>query len=174
MLQWPTLIDCSKVRAYEALPPPSLTAATAPALPDRTDWPSQAAQQSVGCAQPQLGESASAQIHPTQAASHPYQSDDALNRLLLLIAAIAACPGIGGAAKTADAAGLTTVLERMQALATQQGIALPAYSTHTLRKDLRYLRRYGLLESGRYRGGYYWGTRPLGRTSYRCCWMHWR
>ncbi|ASC71195.1 hypothetical protein XM38_021470 [Halomicronema hongdechloris C2206] len=46
----------------------------------------------------------------------------------------------------------------MQQTAQWLGIILPDYSVHTIRKDLKTLRRYGILEQRMYRWGYYLGS----------------
>jgi predicted DNA-binding transcriptional regulator YafY len=96
--------------------------------------------------------------------NHSYSHPEAFERIMLLIAAIAQNPGVG-ADETGESLGehdaMALVLVAMQNLATEMGIVLPDYSVHTLRKDLRTLRRYGILEQRMYRWGYYLGTGVL-------------
>lgn len=90
----------------------------------------------------------------------------AQERLFLLIATLINFPGVGCAEesdRTRHHDALESVAIQMQGYAESIGIALPAYSSHTLRKDLLLLRRYGILDDRMYRWGYYLGTGAMAR-----------
>lgn len=93
---------------------------------------------------------------------HPYTDRAAFERLLVLLATLVQYPGVGALDQERSAHQEHNALEEVQhylkKVASEQGIALPDYSTHTLRKDLVTLRRYGILDSRMYRWGYYLGT----------------
>jgi predicted DNA-binding transcriptional regulator YafY len=98
---------------------------------------------------------------------HPYSESDTFIRLMLLIATFVHHPGVGAttaieANGTHDAMQL--VLAQMQHVAHTLGFALPDYSVHTLRKDLKTLRQYGILDQRMYRWGYYLGTGALTQS----------
>ena len=90
----------------------------------------------------------------------------AQERLFLLIATLINFPGVG-CAKESDRTrhhdALESVAAQMQLHAKSIGISLPAYSSHTLRKDLLLLRRYGILDDRMYRWGYYLGTGAMAK-----------
>ena len=90
----------------------------------------------------------------------------AQERLFVLISTLINFPGVGCADESDrkrhhDA--LESVSAQMQVHAKAIGIALPAYSPHTLRKDLLLLRRYGILDDRMYRWGYYLGTGAMAK-----------
>lgn len=94
---------------------------------------------------------------------HEYSDRPSFDRLLLLIAALVQYPGVGSADPLEPSQGthhdaLQEVWERMQQMAQEVGIALADYRLATLKKDLRVLRRYGVLHHSMYRWGYYLGT----------------
>ncbi|MGP1386891.1 MAG: helix-turn-helix transcriptional regulator [Thainema sp.] len=99
--------------------------------------------------------------------AHLYGEFLAFNRLILLIATLARFPGVGclhsDASIQEKQSALREVQEYMQQVAMSQGITLPEYSIHTLRKDLECLKRYGILEKRRYRWGYYLGIGVMNR-----------
>ncbi|MBD6615342.1 WYL domain-containing protein [Komarekiella sp. 'clone 1'] len=103
---------------------------------------------------------------PKKPVTHPYTDLQAFERLMLLIATFVRYPGVGSSnlnnsiePKSGDCHdALTEVSVRLQEVARDCGIDLPTYSLHTLRKDLRTLRRYNILDSRIYRWGYYLGT----------------
>ena len=90
----------------------------------------------------------------------------AQERLFLLIATLINFPGVG-CAKESDRIqhhdALQGVAIQMKAYGMSIGIDLPAYSAHTLRKDLLLLRRYGILDDRMYRWGYYLGTGAMAK-----------
>ncbi|MCC5605206.1 WYL domain-containing protein, partial [Nostoc sp. CHAB 5714] len=98
--------------------------------------------------------------------AHLYTDLQAFERLMLLIATFVRYPGVGGSdfndSIDTKSGGyhdaLTEVSVRLQEVARGCGIDLPAYSLHTLRKDLRTLRHYNILDNRMYRWGYYLGT----------------
>ncbi|KPQ33181.1 MAG: WYL domain [Phormidesmis priestleyi Ana] len=95
-----------------------------------------------------------------------YSEQSAFERLLLLIATFVQYPGIGSAESGAqDSArdAFEVIQEKMQAISQTCDIDLPLYSAHTLRKDLKTLRQYGILERRMYRWGYYLGTGAMSR-----------
>ena len=90
----------------------------------------------------------------------------AQERLFLLIATLINFPGVGCAEesdRTRHHDALESVAAQMQLHAKSIGIPLPAYSSHTLRKDLLLLRRYGILDDRMYRWGYYLGTGAMAK-----------
>lgn len=103
---------------------------------------------------------------PRPSQPHPYSDQKALERLLILIATLVHYPGVG----CPDPYGLedsphhhnalAPVREKWQALAQElridHGPNYPAIAT--LRKDLTWLRQYGILDHRMYRWGYYLGT----------------
>lgn len=108
---------------------------------------------------------------PRPPSPHPYADPSAFERLLVLLATLIRYPGVGGftydetAAQTHDA--LLEVQHYLQKVANELGLALPQYSTHTLRKDLVTLRRYGVLNQRMYRWGYYVGTGAMNLEELR-------
>jgi predicted DNA-binding transcriptional regulator YafY len=98
---------------------------------------------------------------PKKTVLHPYTDPAALDRLLLLIAVFIRYPGIGdGSAEQAGVhrSALAIVATQLQAMAVELGYEHLATSVPTLRKDIEFLRRYGILEDRMYRWGYYLGT----------------
>lgn len=103
--------------------------------------------------------------------SHPYTEPLAFERLLLLIATLLKYPGVGSPDflefsnnKNHDAIGVVKIY--LQQLAKNLNIKLPDNypAVDTLRKDLKTLRRYGILDQRMYRWGYYLGTGALSIT----------
>lgn len=97
---------------------------------------------------------------------HPHLEPAAQERLLVLIATLIHFPGIGcpeDTDRTTHHNALDTVAQQMQTYAQSIGISLPAYSSHTLRKDLQRLRQYGILDDRMYRWGYYLGTGAMAK-----------
>lgn len=99
---------------------------------------------------------------------HSYSDTQAFERLMLLIATLVKYPGIGYFDSPDDHSekhhnALPEVLARLQDVATEVGISIPFYSEHTIRKDIKALRRYGILEQQTYRWGYYLGCGVLNR-----------
>jgi hypothetical protein len=101
---------------------------------------------------------------------HAYREQSAFDRLLLLIATLVQCPGVGRPDAADNSRSITessdsfeSIRVQMQAIAKTYGIDLPNYSAHTLRKDLKTLRQYGILDHRMYRWGYYLGTGALNR-----------
>jgi hypothetical protein len=109
---------------------------------------------------------------PRKATTHLYAELRAFERLMLLIATFVQHPGVGSsdASNAVDSKSgehhdaLAEVSVRLQEVARDCGMDLPAYSVHTLRKDLRTLRRYNILDEHMYRWGYYLGTGAMNRT----------
>ena len=104
--------------------------------------------------------------------SHAYSGIDAFNRIMLLIATFIKYPGIGhinclDAIEDSQQDALTEVRAYLEKTASELGIDLPSYSRHTIQSDLKTLRRYGILESRRYRWGYYLGTGVVNRGEMR-------
>lgn len=103
---------------------------------------------------------------PKKPVTHPYTDLQAFERLMLLMATFVRYPGVGSSdfndSIDTKSGGyhdaLTEVSVRLQEVARECGIDLPAYSAHTLRKDLRTLRHYNILDNRMYRWGYYLGT----------------
>lgn len=95
-------------------------------------------------------------------------------RILLLVATFLKYPGIGCAdalesqpEKHHDA--LEQVLEHLRKLAVIYGVEFPyGYpAIPTLRKDLKILRKYGILEDRMYRWGYYLGTGAMSQAEFK-------
>ena len=97
-----------------------------------------------------------------------YANPQAFERLMVLIATLVQHPGVGGREpgeeKPGDHDAAQAILNKMEQTAQTLQIALPTYSVHTIRKDLRTLRRYGILDERMYRWGYYLGTGTLTRN----------
>lgn len=100
-----------------------------------------------------------------QAKRHSYTDGQAFERLMVLIATLVQHPGIGASDVTESAGkehdAMEPIVAQMQRIAEELGIELPIYSVHTLRKDLKTLRQYGILDRRMYRWGYYLGTGAL-------------
>ncbi|WP_373546020.1 helix-turn-helix transcriptional regulator [Chamaesiphon sp.] len=96
--------------------------------------------------------------------AHPYQDRTALNRLLLIIAVFIRQPGIGYPEETNLSLtgehhnALAVVATGLEQLSIDLGREIAASSVPTLRKDLEFLRKYGIIEERMYRWGYYLGT----------------
>lgn len=97
---------------------------------------------------------------------HSYSTPEAFERLMLLIATLLKYPGLGCPEPEQDTSNnaISVVIERLQAVAGKAGISLLYYSEHTLRKDLKTLRQFGILDQPSYRWGYYLGTAALDRA----------
>ncbi len=105
---------------------------------------------------------------------HSYSDITAFERILLLIATFLKYPGIGCPEVFASKSeqhhdALEEVLERLQELAVTYGVDfLPGYpAIPTLRKDLKTLRQYGILEDRTYRWGYYLGTGAMSQAEFK-------
>lgn len=99
---------------------------------------------------------------------HSYSDAQAFERLMLLIATLVKYPGVGYFDSPENPCGkhhnaLQEVLAHLQEVAIEVGISIPFYSEHTLRKDIKALRRYSILEQHTYRQGYYLGCGALNR-----------
>ena len=104
--------------------------------------------------------------------SHPYSGSDAFDRIMLLIATFTKYPGVGHInCLDSDSDGehdsITEVQIYSAKTADELGVNLPAYSRHTVQSDLKTLRRYGILESRRYRWGYHLGTGVVNNAELR-------
>ncbi len=93
---------------------------------------------------------------------HTYSETHSFVRLMILIATFLRYPGVGAANSINSSDNhkdaMQSVLIQMQQMANDLNVVLPNYSVHTLRKDLRTLRQYGILDQRMYRWGYYLGT----------------
>jgi predicted DNA-binding transcriptional regulator YafY len=104
------------------------------------------------------------QVMKKPISSHPYQEQTALNRLLLLIAVLIRTPGIGYPEEEdrsptgAHHNALALVAAALNQLSIDLDREIAASSVPTLRKDLEFLRKYGIIEDRMYRWGYYLGT----------------
>jgi hypothetical protein len=102
---------------------------------------------------------------PSRKPDHSYASQSAFDRLLLLIATLLRHPGVGAADPlTADDEAhdaMELVQQHLRDTAREQGITLKYDSAHTLRKDLKILKHYGVMAERRYQWGYYLGTGGL-------------
>ena len=100
-----------------------------------------------------------------------YANPQAFERLLVLIATLVRHPGVGGRdpleEKPGDHNAAQDILTQMEQTAQSLSIDFPGYSVHTIRKDLRALRQYGILDDRMYRWGYYLGTGALTREDLR-------
>ncbi|MFN6495831.1 MAG: helix-turn-helix transcriptional regulator [Nostoc sp. DedQUE01] len=99
---------------------------------------------------------------------HSYSDTQAFERLMLLIATLVKYPGVGYFDSPEDHSGkhhnaLQEVLVCLQDVAKEVGINIPFYSEHTIRKDIKTLRRYSILDQHTYRQGYYLGCGALNR-----------
>lgn len=105
---------------------------------------------------------------PKKKPPHPYSEKPAFERLMLLIATLLKYPGVGSAEPLATRDreenhhhnALEDVQQKLRALAQSLNIELPPDypSPPTIRKDLKILREYGILDHRMYRWGYYLGT----------------
>ena len=97
-----------------------------------------------------------------------YANTQAFERLMVLIATLVQFPGVGGRdpedEKPGEHDAAQAILSKMEQVAQSLHITLPVYSIHTIRKDLRTLRRYKILDDRMYRWGYYLGTGALTRS----------
>ena len=100
-----------------------------------------------------------------------YANPQAFDRLMVLIATLVRYPGVGGRdpleEKPGDHNAAQDILNHMEETAIGLSIDFPGYSVHTIRKDLRTLRHYGILDDRMYRWGYYLGTGALTREDLR-------
>jgi len=96
---------------------------------------------------------------------HPYSDRAPFERLMLLISVLVQHPGIGSqrTSEQPDQDAMEPIHIYIQELADQLSIELPAYSSHTLKKDLAILRDYEVLARNRHDWGYYLGTGALNR-----------
>lgn len=97
-----------------------------------------------------------------------YFSRNAFERLMMLIATLVRHPGVGYLHKSDRDAAIDGPHSALQELhqyvlqtAQQQGIPLPKCTPHSLHKDLKTLRTYGILSDRMYRWGYFLGTGAL-------------
>lgn len=108
---------------------------------------------------------------PKPPSLHPYVDPAAFERLLLLLATFIRYPGVGSLNRENASDQTHNALQEVQCylqkVADELGFALPYYSTHTLRKDLVTLRRYGMLDQRMYRWGYYLGTGAMNLAELR-------
>lgn len=105
---------------------------------------------------------------PRSPTLHPYSDRASLERLLILIATFVQYPGVGERQPDQPPSenhhqALLQVRTQMHQVAHHCGIHLPEYSLDTLRKDLKTLRTFGILQPRMYRWGYYLGTGALTR-----------
>jgi hypothetical protein len=100
-----------------------------------------------------------------------YANPQAFDRLMVLIATLVRHPGVGGRDPLEEKPGAHNaaqdILTQMEQTAQSLSIDFPGYSVHTIRKDLRALRHYGILDDRMYRWGYYLGTGALTREDLR-------
>ncbi|MEH1967564.1 helix-turn-helix transcriptional regulator [Nostoc sp.] len=98
---------------------------------------------------------------------HSYAALPAFERLLLLIATFVRYPGVGCIDPVQSDSNnhdtLQLVQLYLQKVASELNVKLPPYSRHTIQKDLKTLRRYGLLDRRPYRWGYYVGRGLMNR-----------
>ncbi|MBD2539808.1 WYL domain-containing protein [Coleofasciculus sp. FACHB-SPT36] len=104
----------------------------------------------------------------SRASIHSYSDCHAFERLMLLVATLVKYPGVGYVDSPDGNSGKhhnasREVLARLRDVAQEVGIDLPLYTEHTIRKDLKVLRRYGILDQSIYRWGYYLGTGAMSR-----------
>lgn len=97
---------------------------------------------------------------------HPHSTSEAFERLMLLIATLLKFPGVGCPESEQDACNnaISAVTAKLKEVAEAVGVPLPFYSEHTIRKDLKVLRRFGILNQSPYRWGYYLGMAALNRS----------
>jgi hypothetical protein len=108
---------------------------------------------------------------PKPPSPHPYANLAAFERLLVLLATFVRYPGVGNLNQDSAPNQMHDALQEVQyyvqKVAQELGVALPHYSTYTLRKDLVTLRRYGVLDQRMYRWGYYLGTGAMSLAELR-------
>ena len=101
------------------------------------------------------------------ASTSKYFNENAFSRLMLLIFTILKYPGVGYLEKVEDTDrhhnALAELRKYLLTVAEQQGIELTC-STHTIHKDLAFLRSAGILNNQMYRWGYYLGTGVMSET----------
>lgn len=92
---------------------------------------------------------------------NPYASPEAHHRLMLLVAALAQNPGIGDRRTDAHGVDAMDVIQAaMIDIATEQGIEYQPYSVATLRLDIRYLKKMGVMPAQTaLHKGYYLGRK---------------
>jgi hypothetical protein len=104
---------------------------------------------------------------PKKKPPHPHSELIAFERLMLLITTLIRFPGIGSAEPLALRDNIDThhnaledVQIKLRQVAQSLNILLPPDypSPSTIRKDLKTLRDYDILENRMYRWGYYLGT----------------
>jgi hypothetical protein len=90
---------------------------------------------------------------------HPYADRASYERVMLLVSAIASNPGI--APSGVEVSPMVALLGEMKAIAHARGMPWKEWSEHTIREDLKELRRFGILREGTaMRSGYYLGKEP--------------
>ncbi|HEY9881797.1 MAG TPA: WYL domain-containing protein, partial [Leptolyngbyaceae cyanobacterium] len=104
---------------------------------------------------------------PTTQLAAKYFGRNAFERLMTLIATLVRFPGVGYLEKEESTDGHHSALEEVHRYvlqtAQQQGITLPKCTPHSLHKDLKTLRSYGILDERMYRWGYFLGTGALSQ-----------
>jgi predicted DNA-binding transcriptional regulator YafY len=104
-----------------------------------------------------------------QSLTTPYTDPEAFERLIVLIATLIKYPGVGSSDRTKKLEGrhhhaLLEVQDKLQEVADNLGVNVSKCSIHALRKDLGFLRRWGILEQQMYRWGYYLGTGAMNQA----------
>jgi hypothetical protein len=99
---------------------------------------------------------------PPSRQPHKYFSQNAFERLMMLLAAMVRFPGVGYLHRD-EAAGdhhkATDEVHRyVMKVAQEQGIELTKCSPFSISKDLKTLKAYGILDDRMYRWGYFLGT----------------
>ncbi len=97
-----------------------------------------------------------------------YSKPRALERLLLLICTLVEHPGIGSPEALEKASeehhdALQVLCDRIHEVAKSKSIEFSC-STHTVRKDIGFLRQFGILSPRMYRWGYFLGTGIMTRS----------
>ena len=97
-----------------------------------------------------------------------YSQPRALERLLLLIFTLVEHPGIGSPEASKDVSeghhdALKVLCDRLHEVAKSRNIECSC-STHTIRKDIGFLRQFGILSPRMYRWGYFLGTGIMTRS----------
>jgi hypothetical protein len=106
--------------------------------------------------------------NPPQANPEKYFSRNAFERLMMLIATLVRVPGVGYLDREETDSGQHSALEEVHRYvletAEQQGVTLSKCGPHSLHRDLKALRDYGILDQRMYRWGYFLGTGALNPT----------
>ncbi|MFG6099814.1 WYL domain-containing protein [Leptothoe sp. ISB3NOV94-8A] len=100
-----------------------------------------------------------------------YNSPKALKRLLMLVLTLIEHPGVGSPDAATETSAehhnaLQILCDRMHELAKSKGIDFSC-SANTIRKDLGFLRQWGILSPPMYRWGYFLGTGLMTRGELR-------